>query len=220
MKILHISDTHGFEYKHPIDADLIIHSGDCSNYKDPYRNEHEVRTFIEWYSKLPGIKIYVAGNHDTSIGKGLIREIDFIDAGIIYLQDTQVTINGFKIHGTPWTKLFHYWAFMLPEDKLEDIWNMIPQDTDILISHGPPYDIRDSSYINKFNTEKCGSTTLANRIQTIKPKLVCFGHIHSSQHIKNNGISIQDGIQYSNASCVTDRQFNRGLTSFGNLITL
>lgn len=220
MKILHISDTHGFEYKSPISADLVIHSGDCSNYKDPYRNEHEVRTFIEWYSKIPIPKIYVAGNHDTSIEKGLIRKSDFTNADIIYLQDESITINNFKIYGTPWTKLFYDWAFMLSEDRLKDIWDMIPEDTDILISHGPPYGIRDSVYINKLQTEHCGSITLYDKIQSIKPKLVCFGHIHSSKYIENNGISIQDGVQYSNASCVTDRQFNRGLTSFGNLIIL
>ena len=69
MKLLHISDTHGFHEMYPMerfnDIDVVVHSGDCSNYRDPYRNEPEVRAFIAWYRDVPvKDKIYVAGNHD------------------------------------------------------------------------------------------------------------------------------------------------------------
>ena len=106
MKLLHISDTHSFHEMFPMerfnDIDVVVHSGDCSNYRDPYRNEHEVRAFIAWYRDVPvKNKIYVAGNHDTSIEKRLVTPGDFAEAGIIYLENAATTINGVKFWGSP-----------------------------------------------------------------------------------------------------------------------
>jgi len=57
-----------------------------------------------------------------------------------YLEDSSVTIEGYKIHGSPWTPEFCGWAFMLENEKdMLKKWKMIPDDTDILITHGPPY---------------------------------------------------------------------------------
>ena len=70
MRIWHISDTHTYHdlLKIPSGIDTVIHSGDCSNPRDPYNNEPEVREFIDWYKELPiKNKIYVAGNHDLSL---------------------------------------------------------------------------------------------------------------------------------------------------------
>ena len=70
MKIWHISDTHGYHdlLEIPEGIDMVIHSGDCSNPRDPYNNEPEVRGFIDWFSSLDiKYKVYVAGNHDTSL---------------------------------------------------------------------------------------------------------------------------------------------------------
>ena len=90
MKIWHISDTHTYHdlLRIPEGVDMVIHSGDCSNPRDPYNNEPEVREFIDWYKELPiKNKIYVPGNHDTSIEKKLVIKKDFTDAGIVYLED-------------------------------------------------------------------------------------------------------------------------------------
>jgi 3',5'-cyclic AMP phosphodiesterase CpdA len=70
MKIWHISDTHSNQalLKIPAGIDVVIHSGDATNYRDPYRNEPEMRAFIDWFASLPiPNKVFVAGNHDTSI---------------------------------------------------------------------------------------------------------------------------------------------------------
>ena len=101
MKILHISDTHTYhdQLTIPQGIDMIIHSGDCSNPRDPYNNEPEVRAFIDWYKQLPiQHKIYVPGNHDTSIEKKLVTKKDFTDAGIIYLEDDLVEVGGLMIY--------------------------------------------------------------------------------------------------------------------------
>ena len=223
MKIWHISDTHTYHdlLKIPSGIDMIIHSGDCSNPRDPYNNESEVRDFIDWYKELKiKYKIYVAGNHDTSIEKKLVTKKDFEDAGIIYLENESVTIEGINIFGSPHTPNFGNWAFMKDRVKLERFWRIaIPDNIDILITHGPPKGILDKSYSREHKMEDCGDKSLFNRVLDIKPSFHLFGHIHNCKDIVNAGmqkLSICD-TWFSNGSVVTDGKFGK-LSSNGNII--
>jgi len=229
MKILHISDTHGFHGYFPDNRfegiDLVIHSGDCSNYRDPYRNKEEVLNFIEWYKNLPvKNKIYVAGNHDTSIESRLIKPKEIKETGIIYLENESVVIDGFKFWGSPVTPTFGDWAFMRARDKTNKLWQTIPEDTDVLVVHGPPKGVRDLSYDRFNNLEMCGDSALAKRCYVLKDNLkyVCFGHIHDMDGVDNQGISKYSKTPtiFSNAVCVHDGRFDKGLTSFGNILNL
>jgi hypothetical protein len=51
---------------------------------------------------------------------------------------------------------------------------------------------------------------------------MCFGHIHNMDGVLNQGISTFAATQtvFSNAACVDDGKFDRGLTSFGNILEL
>lgn len=223
MKIIHISDTHSFHRMYPMiifeGVDLVIHSGDCSNYMDPYKNKEEVLDFIEWYKTVPVTnKIYVAGNHDTSIEKRLITKSDFTDNGIIYLENEGIEVNGLKIWGSPHTPRFGDWAFMKARDKLNRVWEGIPDDTDVLVVHGPPKGILDLSYDRYHNLEMCGCSALRKRVEKMNLKLMCFGHIHDGEGVSNQGWAKIGGKEtiYSNAACVYDGKFDRGLTSYGN----
>ena len=121
MKIWHIGDTHTYHdlLVVPEGIDVVIFSGDCSNPRDPYTNEPEVRSFKNWFAKLPiKHKIFVAGNHDSSIEKGFVVAKDFEDVGIHYLENTNVTIEGIKIFGSPYTPTFHHWSFNKDRSKL------------------------------------------------------------------------------------------------------
>ena len=226
MRIWHISDTHTFHnlLVIPADIDVVIFSGDCSNPRDPFANEPEVRDFIDWYSALPiKHKIFVAGNHDTSIEKRLVTKYDFIKAGIIYLENEYTTIKGLKIFGSPFTPSFGFgWAFNKDRAKLERIWrNIIDIDTDIIINHGPPKGILDLSLDRVGNLERCGDKSLLNRVMEVNPKLCLFGHIHDSGDIINQGtmkLSHLDTI-FSNGSVMKDGSFGR-LTSNGNIFEL
>jgi Icc-related predicted phosphoesterase len=230
MKILHISDTHGFHYQMPEDRflgiDVVIHSGDCSNYLKPYPNEREVREFIDWYMMVPvQHKIYVAGNHDTSIESGLVTKKDFEDKGIIYLENNGIMIDGIKFWGSPHTPTFGGWAFMKARDKINRVWEAIPEDTDVLIIHGPPKGVRDLSFDRAGNLEMCGCSALMKRCWALKDtlKLVAFGHIHNMDGVDTNqGVSHYSltPTVFSNAACVWDGRFSRGLTSHGNIIEL
>lgn len=227
MKLLHISDTHSMHHGFPRTAfegvDILIHSGDCSNPRDPKRNKDEVLNFIDWYSEIPvKYKIFVAGNHDTSIERKLVKTEDFHAAGIIYLENDSVQIEGWNIYGSPITPTFGEWAFMKARDKTHEVWQQIPDDTDILIVHGPPKGVRDLSYNRMNELEFCGDKALGRRIYEIKPKLMCFGHIHDCEGCDNQGVSTFSRIKtiFSNGSCVTDGRFDWGLTSFGNTFIL
>jgi Icc-related predicted phosphoesterase len=223
VKIWHLSDTHGFHdaIKQVEDVDIIIHSGDCSNHIDPYQNEQEVRSFIECYRNLKArYKIYVAGNHDTSIEKRLVTKLDFQKAGIIYLENESCEIGGLNIWGSPITPRFGNWAFMRDRAKTNKLWQSIPDNTDIVITHGPPKGILDLSYNRKHELEHCGDSALTKRIFNIKPQLVCFGHIHNNEDNYNHSVLTLDNTIYSNAACVIDGKFDLGLVYNGIIIYL
>jgi Icc-related predicted phosphoesterase len=202
---------------------MVIHSGDCSNPRDPYNNEPEVREFIDWYKELsPKYKIYVAGNHDSSIEKKLVTKKDFEDNGIIYLENDYITIEGIKIFGSPYTPNFGNWSFMRDRNKLDRFWcDAIHHETNIVVTHGPPKGIMDKAENRDHQMECCGDKSLLNKILEVQPTYHLFGHIH------NNGSIVNAGLQklsvcntfFSNGSVVTDRKFGK-LTSNGNILVI
>lgn len=220
LKIHHISDSHTFEkdYKLPEDVDIIIFSGDCSNHRDPAINFHEVLAFYDWFSALDiPYKIFVAGNHDTSIERRLFHPDIFGQGDIIYLQDEDVEIEGLKIYGSPRTPEFGNWAFMHDRGKIYKFWDIIPEDTNILITHGPPKGMLDLSEDYNRVVNFCGCSNLAKRILNLAElKLVCFGHIHNGHGITNVGVRVLNNTLYSNASAVEDGKFSKGIIHHGN----
>jgi len=202
---------------------MVIFSGDCSNPRDPYNNEPEVRNFIDWFSELPiKHKIFVAGNHDSSIEKGLVTKADFDVEAIHYLENTHITIEGIKIFGSPYTPQFGQWSFMKERHKLDRIWDKaIDDDSDIIVVHGPPKGMLDLSYDRRGNLENCGDRSLWNKVQIVKPTLMLFGHIHDNKDIINAGTRTVRGLDtiFSNGSVVTDGKFGR-LSSNGNILDI
>lgn len=224
LKIWHISDTHGYhkKLKIPEGIDIIIHSGDAGNYGDPYRSEPEIREFANWFATLPiEYKIYVAGNHDSSVEHLLWNKQLFDKLNIDYLFNSTINIMGIQIWGSPFTPRFGNWSFMKDRSKINKVWESIPEDTDIIITHGPPKYILDLTINRDHSLESCGDSALGKKIIKLNPKLVCFGHIHNTEDVRNAGILKLTGedIIYSNGSCVTDRKFGK-LLSYGNLFEI
>lgn len=224
MKIWHFSDSHGFHnlLTIPKDIDLVIFSGDESNSRSPYTNLNESLPFFDWFENLPiKRKIFVAGNHSTAIEKGLIIKKDLEERGIIYLENNYVELEGLKIWGSPFSPTFGDWSFMKARHKMQEIWNHIPEDTDIVITHTPPKGILDLSYNRQGVLEMCGCKSLKNKILQVKPKLHLFGHIHNFEDLINAGttkLSVYPTV-FSNGSVVTDRKFGV-VTSHGNIFEL
>ena len=235
MRIWHISDTHCHhdKLKVPEGIDLVIHSGDASNLKDPYANEHEMRSFITWFDglKIPN-KVFVAGNHDTSIERTLVHPEDIKALGIKYLHKETVEIMGLKIWGSPYVPRFGDWAFMKPRGKMMDkVWKFMDMDSDILVTHSPPKGILDltGGYMQVSDNEKdririmenVGCESLRKKVLELKPKLHCFGHIHGSNKIYNSGTLRPSGMNtiFSNGACCSHRR--EGSFFFnGNVIEL
>ena len=159
---------------------MVIHSGDVSNPQNQYLNKPEVENFIYWFSKLPiKYKVFVAGNHDTSIEKKLINKIDFQSNGIIYLENDFVEIEGLKIWGSPITPTFGTgWAFNKSRAKTHEVWAKIPDGTDIVVVHGPPKGVLDLSYDRLNQLEFCGDNSLKNKMLSLNTNIVCFLHIN------------------------------------------
>ena len=94
-------------------------------------------------------------------------------------------------------------------------WDMIGEDVDVLTTHGPPMGILDKVY-----NANVGDEALLNKTKQLKKlKLHCFGHIHNNYEYINFGTVEQDGIIYSNASCVKDGDWGV-LHNNGNIIEI
>lgn len=169
MRITAISDLHG-TYPELPRGDLLLVAGDLTAMND----EIGYLQFFKWIAKTPYRKrIVIAGNHDGLIQKGTVPMRAMGD--FEYLQDSGTEFEGVKIWGSPWTLLFMDWNFMLPEPKLAKKYAAIPDDIDILITHGPPYDMLDKGGTD--NLPK-GSKELLKAVCVVKPFLHVFGHIH------------------------------------------
>lgn len=175
MRILCISDTHGKHKKLELpEADMIIHAGDMSGKGEAW----QIREFFEWFSKLSyRYKICIAGNHDFMAEQEPEEFLKLVPDNCIYLNDSGAEIENLKIWGSPITPWFHDWAFNRHRgDEIAKHWELIPQDTDILITHGPPMDVLDRTIFGK----RVGCEELKKKIEQIRPKLHIFGHIHEA----------------------------------------
>jgi Icc-related predicted phosphoesterase len=192
MKIVAFSDLHWrlTELTTLPKCYILIYAGDWC-YGD------SVRTTMDFAYKLRGFdakyKIVIAGNHDilAENNPSLVKNI-FNENGVIYLQDSGITIDGINFWGSPWTPEFNNWAFMKEDRLLKYQWDKIPRGTDVLITHGPPFSILDK--VNGYTS--VGSETLESSVLSKKPKIHIFGHIHegygkqSSKHTDFYNVSI------------------------------
>jgi Icc-related predicted phosphoesterase len=175
MKIIAISDTHGQHEKLTIPAgDLIIHSGDFSS----TGNQMDHILFSKWFGSLPHKhKICVPGNHDrySQDQTNLTKEM-FKSNGVTLLIDEEITIEGLKIYGSPWTPRFGRWYWMKNRgNDIKLMWENIPDNLDILITHGPVNGILD---FVEFDNIHVGCEELEKTVELRKPKNHIFGHIH------------------------------------------
>jgi Icc-related predicted phosphoesterase len=173
MDITAISDLHGFFPDLP-GGDLLIVAGDLT--ARDLENEYALVDY--WINDQPyKKKIVIAGNHDNVLAEERFK-FQFCD----YLCDSGTEFEGLKIWGSPWTLTFpginpKCTAFTGDEKLLAEKFALIPDDIDILITHGPPHGVKDW---NKYG-DNCGSLSLLMKATSLpKLKLFVFGHIHES----------------------------------------
>lgn len=210
MKILTLSDTHTKEktlskewLKTNENIDIAIFAGDAGSFREPTMNEKGIIDFINWYASLTHIKhkIWIAGNHDTSIESGLVNaRLLSENKGLIYLEHESCVVEGIKIFGSPYTPSFGYgWAYNVPRGSLHNYWNEIPLDTEILVTHGPPYGIGDFVPYNGGEFVGCQELLSVITTKLTKLKYHISGHIHYSY-----GIVHKKDITFINASVVNE----------------
>lgn len=197
MKIICLSDTHNCNEQIEVpDGDILIHSGDAT----VRGTEMEVENFLIWYSSLPHKhKIFIAGNHDWLYEtNNRFARLITANYGINYLQDLSIEIEGLKIYGSPWQPRFFDWAFNLMRGaELAEKWKLVPADTDILVTHGPPNGILDEVDRGIW-IENTGCEELIKKVEDLaknKLKFHIFGHIHCGY-----GESEKFGVNFINAS--------------------
>jgi Icc-related predicted phosphoesterase len=200
MKIALISDIHTKWQKLQIPkCDLLISCGDYS-----FRGEPKVvKDFHDWLNQQDAMHIIsVQGNHETWVEKNF-EEAQRIALGECprahFMAEGLVIIDGTKIWCSAWTPWFHAWAYNAHRgEAIKKHWDLIPDDTDILITHGPPAGILDVVYAVDGVTprDNVGCQDLMDKILTLKKlKMHAFGHIHGSA-----GEKIFKGIKFINSS--------------------
>lgn len=200
-RIVCLSDTHNLHEQIIVpDGDVLIHAGDATIRGTVL----EVEDFLKWFSALPHRhKIFVAGNHDWLYEtNNRFARLITANFNIKYLQDSFVEIENLKIYGSPWQPRFFDWAFNLNRGaELAEKWRLIPADADILITHGPPHGILDE-VPRQYRIENTGCEELRKKVETVRPKLHIFGHIHCGY-----GQTEKFGTRFINAS-ICDDEYN------------
>ncbi len=180
-----LSDTHN-RHSHCKcqGGNILLHAGDTTGRGDI----REIVNFLDWYSEQDyDHLILVPGNHDFGFESNPKEMKELCEnRGIILLNDSGITIEGIKIWGSPVQPWFHDWAFN--RNRGPDIkkhWDLIPRDTELLITHGPPYGILDQVAYGM--DKNVGCMDLLNMINESQVKLHVFGHIHEARGIKYQG---------------------------------
>mmetsp|Transcript_14871 Transcript_14871/g.32353 ORF Transcript_14871/g.32353 Transcript_14871/m.32353 type:complete len:409 (-) Transcript_14871:201-1427(-) len=214
LRVVCMSDTHGYHRSISVPGgDILLHGGDFTNYGEPEMVEDVCSYFNELQQSGIVRRVFcIAGNHELTfqperycrVWKNFLhgRRREPYDAAAAraalkhctYLEDEGVSVGGVKLYGSPWQPYFYDWAFNCHRTDIGDKWDLIPSDTDILATHGPPLGRGDVSS----GGQRVGCVELMRAVQTrVKPRLHVFGHIHEGY-----GVSYDGDTLYVNASNV------------------
>lgn len=189
MSVVCVSDTHNSQPQLP-HADILIHAGDLTQ----SGSFKEVQNALDWINRQPHPhKIVVAGNHDLLLdltcddrpgARHASEERAKLSWGdIVYLQDSSTEIvcgnnRKLRIYGSPMSCRHGNWAFQHSRSDGHKIWaGKVPQDTDILVTHGSP-----RAHLDLLNL---GCPSLLAEIWRVKPRLHVFGHVHEGYGTEN-----------------------------------
>lgn len=210
MKLVLISDTHNKHQEVPkIECDVLVHAGDLTM----AGSLHEIQKAGDWIREYPAeFKVVIAGNHDFGFESKKNQAIAALcsyddnshDKSVFYLENSAVMLNGVKFYGSPYTPWFYDLAFNSWRGaEIKKHWDKIPNDTDVLITHGPAF-----GYCDKVSGSSPGLTTfghagckdLLTKIQEVKPKIHVSGHLHQGR-----GESFDGSTKYYNATVINEK---------------
>jgi len=195
LKICAISDTHSKHDKIIIpECDILIHAGDFTYFSRG--GDQEIINFFNWFYQQPAKhKIFIAGNHEVLFESKEKFFKELMPPGVIYLNDSMAEIEGLKIWGSPITPYFHGWAYNRQRGSaIKKHWDLIPENIDILVTHGPAY-----GYFDEVGQDHQGCEELLFALQRVRPKAHLFGHFH------RQGKSVVNGISFYNCAMVNNK---------------
>jgi predicted phosphodiesterase len=190
VRIVAISDTHSLVPAGGVpDGDVLVHAGDLTKRGTLL----EIAAAGDWLRSLPHArKVVIAGNHDFGFEREPQAARAALGSGFDYLEDSGVVIDSVSFWGSPWQPWFFDWAFNLPRgERLAEKWALIPDDTRVLVTHGPPYGILDRTD----DGDLAGCSDLRERVRVVRPAVHVFGHIHEGAGTLRDG-----GTLFVNAS--------------------
>ncbi|TVY26371.1 putative rhamnogalacturonate lyase C, partial [Lachnellula hyalina] len=222
-----ISDTHnaapGGAFQLP-KGDVLLHCGDMTN----QGSEKELQRTLKWIEEADfEAKIVVAGNHDITLDTDFYNQygsrfhnqepqdptkcIQLLQQcpSIIWLKHEAAIINlssptgpqtTFKIFGSPYSPAKDMWAFGYSAEEADNLWDRIPLDSDIVITHTPPKYHCDE----RKDWRAAGCDGLRNALWRVRPKLAVCGHVHEGRGSEIVQWDLQDAnIKYKEANVET-----------------
>lgn len=195
MRFIALADTHCRHHHLKLPAgDVLLHAGDVT-----MRGlRSELLDFLLWFASQPHRhKIFIGGNHDFCLEQLPAAQIQaLLPPGVTYLNDSGTAIDGIRIWGSPVSPFHHNWAFNRHRGAhIRRHWQKIPADTQILITHAPPFSILDQLVSEK----NSGDKDLLERVQELQPAFHLFGHIHEAY-----GTSRKGNTRFINASLMNE----------------
>lgn len=190
MRLVLTADLHGSLPTIP-DCDILVIAGDvCPDFLRQYMRSGDIRvhrgidqqvkwlvdTFVPWLNEVPAAeKVVIAGNHDFALE--LPSQIpDVFENACHYLMDEGAIVSGINFWGTPWCPNLPFWAFYGDDGRLERQYAKVPEDTEIFVTHSPPYAHGDKVRMG----EHVGSIHCLRAVRRVRPKLTVTGHIHEA----------------------------------------
>lgn len=194
MRIVALADTHLRHDRLVVpDGDVLVHAGDALQ----HGSLDELERATAYLRGLPHrVKVLVAGNHEMCLERRPSEaRARLADAGILYLEDASLVVDGITFYGSPWQPKFHFWAFGAARGpEIAAKWRKIPDRIDVLVTHGPPYGFGDR-IVWRDAVRNVGCADLAERVREVAPSLHLFGHIH-----QDPGVWERDETVYANVT--------------------
>lgn len=203
MKVCVTADFHGLQPPEIPDCDLLIFAGDLGvrEAAGPTKNLARYRRWFEDLGERDITVVGVAGNHDFESAEFGIFDWVYLENEVAAVAVAGEANRVVTVWGSPLSPTFGRWAHMRDEDALWQVYETIPDDVDIIISHGPPRGYRDLAQ----GRTRAGSVSLTRRLGRLtldreRPLLVACGHIHEGY-----GAEVIGSLTVANGSWVDDR---------------
>jgi Icc-related predicted phosphoesterase len=177
LRLVLLSDTHQLHREVEVpDGDILIHAGDFTMFS---KSMNAIVDFNRWLGELPHrFKVFVPGNHEFFLEADPSRR-SLLDNATALINEG-IEIQGLRIWGSPVTPLYGGAFGLSSAEDRRRLYAQIPENTDVLISHGPPYGVLDSEVNSGLHS---GCRELFDAVMRVRPKLHVFGHVHSAHGI-------------------------------------